>query len=197
LLAALQSPETYHLSCPLANVLVHGGFFMMHDTKTPSLSLHELCTHNLIEHDASVVHKDAAPGHKFAPSRCDTGLLNKLLASDNVTLETVARRREELEREAPLDIVHQEVARGEWALVLDIFGREHDGKLRADDLRVWLKDNRFPDGWKPTHEQGLMATVSEASQLRKEMNKLRKEYQDSKALAATEGSRDVAHSGGN
>ncbi|KAF8529448.1 hypothetical protein JB92DRAFT_2860694 [Gautieria morchelliformis] len=165
---------------------------MMREATSSSLSLHDLATHGLIEHNASLVHKDAEPGHKFAPIRCDTKLLNQLLDEGFLTLNKVARRREELERAAPLDIMHQEVARGEWALVLDIFGREHGGKIPVDDLRVWLKQNRFPEGWKPTHEQGLLATVSEAGQIRKEMNKSRKEYENSQAQAATAGTRGSA-----
>ena len=146
---------------------------MMHQCLSPSLNLHDLAQHNLIEHDASLVHKDAAPGDKYAPIRCNTMLLNELLDSDVLTLKQVASRRTELERTAPLDAVHQEVARGEWALVLDIFGREHGGNSPSDMLRVWLKENRFPEGWKPSHKQGLRATVSEARNIRGEMKKCR------------------------
>jgi Peroxidase, family 2 len=144
---------------------------MMRKCTAHSLSLHDLAQHGLIEHDASLVHDDTAPGHKFAPIRCDTKLLNKLLDSDVLTLNKVAKRREELERTAPLDLLHQEVARGEWALVLDIFGRENGGNCPSDLLRVWLKQNQFPEGWKPGHEQSLPATMSEAGEIRSEMKK--------------------------
>ena len=154
--------------------------------KFTSLCLHDLAQHGLIEHNASLVHKDAEPGHKYAPVRCDTMLLNELLESSPLTLEKVASRREELERSAPLDPVHQEVARGEWALVLDIFGREHGGKIPIDLLRVWLKQNRFPEGWKPGHEQGLRATISEAGTIRTEMEKCREDYKNSVAQALTD-----------
>ena len=155
----------------------------MHRFTAHSLSLHDLSQHNLIEHDASVVHKDTTPGHTFAPTRCDTVLLNKLLENDDddvVTLKQVSKRREELERTAdPLDLLHQEIARGEWALVLDIFGRENGGNCPHEVLRVWLKQNRFPEGWKPSHEQGLFDTMSMASRIRNEMKKLQKTIQPS------------------
>ena len=179
LFAALHNPDTYNVSKPLAIVLAYGGFIMMHRLTAHSLSLHDLSQHNLIEHDASVVHKDTTPGHKFAPIRCDTVLLNKLLENDHdvLTLKQVSKRREELERTDPLDLLHQEIARGEWALVLDIFGRENGGDCPHEVLRVWLKQNRFPEGWKPSHEQGLLDTMSVVSHIRDEMKKLQKAVQ--------------------
>ncbi|KAF8576105.1 Cloroperoxidase [Ramaria rubella] len=174
LLAALQNRETYHISGPLAQVLVYGGFFMMHGLGWSSISLHELALHGCIEHDASMVHKNTAPDHIFAPTKCDPVLLDELLDnSDSLTLERVAKRRVQLETVSPLDAVHQEIARGEWALVMDIFGRAH-GKIPSDFLRVWLRENKFPEGWRPTHEQGLLATVWMSARIQKQMNSDRK-----------------------
>jgi hypothetical protein len=135
------------------------------------ISLHELAQHGRIEHDASLVHKNTTTGHIYAPARCDTILLDGLLEDhDFLTLDGVAKRRVELERVSKLDFTHQEVARGEWALVLDVLGRKYEGKVPTDFLRIWLKENRFPDGWKPTHEQGLWATVKKAWAIHMKMN---------------------------
>lgn len=179
LYAALRSPETYHVSETMGDVLVHGGFSLMHKTFSHTLSLHDLAQHGLIEHDASLVHKDVARGHKYAPTRCDTALLDELLKGGSLTLKKVADRRVQLEEATPLDAVHQEIARGEWALVLDIFGREHGGECSADLLRVWLKEERFPEGWRPSHEQGFLATVSMATHIRNEMTKCRNDHEKS------------------
>lgn len=177
LLNALQNPETYNISGPLARVLVYGGGLMMHEAG--AISLHKLAEHGRIEHDASVVHTNTEAGHIYAPTRCDTVLLNELLADDDyVTLDRIAQRRFELEKLSKLDPVHQEIARGEWALVLGIFGKAHEGKVPSDELRVWLKENRFPDGWKPTHQQGLFETVKLSSAIREKMN----EYQTEENL---------------
>jgi len=159
---------------------------MMHKFMSHSLSLHDLAQHGLIEHDASLVHKDTAPGDKYAPIRCDTMLLNELLDESSLTLGKVASRRVQLERAALLNVVYQTVARGEWALVLDIFGREHGGHPPSNMLRVWLEQNRFPEGWKPSHEQTFMATKSKASDIKKEMDKCRKTYESSTTQVITD-----------
>ena len=146
----------------------------MHHFKPPPVSLHELARHGYIEHNASVVHKDTKKGHRFAPCRCDTVLMESLLEDEMLSVEKLAKRRVILEKTSPLDPLHQEIARGEWALVFDIFGRERGGKLQQEIMKVWLKENRFPEGWKPTHEQGLFATIQKANEIRKKMNEYRK-----------------------
>jgi len=167
-LAALENKETYNLSAPLAKVLVEGGLLLL--GKPSPISLYDLARHGRIEHDASMVHKNTKNGDKFAPVRVDTLLLNGLLEDkEHLTLDDIAKRRVLLEKAAPLDALHSEIARGEWALVLDIFGRAHGGKIPTDGLRVWLKENRFPEGWKPTHEQGLDDTMVKSLALHAKM----------------------------
>ena len=157
LLAALRHPDTYNLSWLLAEILVQGGFIMMKRFRTQSLSLHDLATHGLIEHDASLVHDNTLPDYIYAPIKCDTALLHQLLVSDHLTLQKVASRRTEMEKATPLSHISQTIARGEWALVLGIFGKKHG--VPADTMRVWLNENRFPEGWKPSHEHCLWMTV--------------------------------------
>ncbi|KAF8581413.1 Cloroperoxidase [Ramaria rubella] len=180
LLAALRRPDTYNLSLPLAMVLVYGGFLMLHDPWKRAISLHDLARHNCVEHDASMVHKNTAPGALFAPIMCCPILLDELLKGHQpFTLHRVAQRRVELECVSSIDAVHQEVARGEWALVLDIFGRQREGKIPTDFMRVWLDQNEFPKGWEPHHKQGLIDTVRMSRRINKQMKKDRKEHKGS------------------
>jgi len=182
---ALQSTNTYNISGQLAIVLACGGLFMLHKLPPGThITLHDLAKHGRIEHNASIVHKDTATGNKYAPTRCDTVLLNNFLEDKEfLTLDDIAKHRVELENVSKLDPVHQEIARGEWALVSDIFGRAHEGKIPTEPLRIWLKENRFPEGWKPTHQQGLWATTTKSWAIRTRMDKLRKESESSSEAA--------------
>ncbi|KAF8583919.1 hypothetical protein K439DRAFT_1634001 [Ramaria rubella] len=161
-------------------VLVYGGFLMLHDPWKRAISIHDLARHNRVEHDASMVHKHTAPGALFAPIRRCPTLLDELLKGHHpFTLDRVAQRRVELECVSSIDAVHQEEARGEWALVPDIFGREREGKIPTDFMRVWLDRNEFQKGWQPHHKQGLIATVMMSRRINKQMKKDRKEHEES------------------
>lgn len=178
LLNALQHPNTYHCSAPLARVLVWGGFFLLgKDWKFPkTISLHDLALHNRIEHNASVVHRNTPRGHKYAPVDVDVELLEHFLKEDWMTIERIARRRVELEVASPLDGLHSEIARGEWSLVLGIFGKANKGRINSDILNVWLQENRFVTGWKPSHRQNLIHTVATSFKIREKMNQFRPLY---------------------
>jgi hypothetical protein len=106
---------------------------------------------------------------------------NLLLRSTDgrvLTTDEVAKARVERESQCPvLNCVQAEIARGEMAIALDIFGQENtDGQSAPLDLlREWLVEERLPDGWKPTHTQGLLQTIRTARELRNQMATLRKE----------------------
>jgi hypothetical protein len=140
------------------------------------ISLHDIARHNCIEHDASIVHVNTHPDHKFAPIHTDPVLLEGFLDESHISLQSVAERRVELEDVSPLDIMHQEIAIGEWALVLDIFGKRDKGKIAAGFLRAWLEENRFAEDWMPSHQQSLLATMYRAFTIRLRMNSFRKYY---------------------
>jgi len=178
LITALQHPNTYRISAPLARVLVYGGLFLIHELgfKIKPITLHALARHNCIEHDASVVHLNTNPGHKYAPVETNQVLLRGFLRDEFISIEHVAQRRVELEDASPLDGLHQEIARGEWALVLDIFGKKSKERIPTDFLHIWLKDNRFAEGWMPTHQQTLFATVRRSFDIRRRMNQYRGKY---------------------
>ncbi|KAI0066952.1 Cloroperoxidase [Artomyces pyxidatus] len=172
--------EVYGLTTPLCEVLAHGGVFLLE--QLGPFSLGDLARHNRIEHDASLVHADTAPGREYAPDTPDTGMLEELLdrSHDGKTfnLEDVAAAR--VAREAavrtPLDAKHAEIARGEMALVVGIFSESADGKggVPLDILRRWFWEERLPDDWKHTHTLGLLQTVRMSKQIRDKMQEMRK-----------------------
>ncbi|KAF9809598.1 hypothetical protein IEO21_07369 [Rhodonia placenta] len=62
-----------------------------------------------------------------------------------------------------------------------------------DLLRVWLHEERLPDGWEPYHHTGLVHTFEMSTRIRTEMNKLAKEVAKEKALlrSSTEAEQEV------
>jgi hypothetical protein len=131
LLHALE--EGYGLSTPLAQVLVHGGIYLL--GQAGAFCLKDLARHNRIEHDASLVHDDTKGRDEYAPISPDLSLVKKLLlqAKDGhvLTAEDIARARVERESICPvLNGLHSEIARGEMAIALGLFGQgngDHQG----------------------------------------------------------------------
>ena len=97
----------------------------------------------------------------------------------DLTAEDIARARVERESECPaLNGLHSEIARGEMALVLGVFGQgnaDHHQGVPLDMLREWLVEERLPDGWKPSHTLGLLQTIRDAWEIRDLMTTFKKE----------------------
>jgi len=121
-------------------------------------SLGDFCVHNGIEHDASLTRDDTILAPDQAIPNAD--LIDRLLASatgkDPLTNETIlsnadiARfshvRRSECEATNPqymLSTAHKLFASNNSATMTVIFGG------RVKDLQVFLKEERFPEGWQP------------------------------------------------
>jgi hypothetical protein len=171
MIRALQ--EGFHLSFPLAWTITYGGYLLTGQFKM--MSLYDLCRHNGIEHDASVIHADTWPGHEYAPAGHDHHLWQALKkeSSDKKTLsiDDFARIRihRETESASTLDPTHAEIARGEVALVLDIFGNSRR-RIDLDILRESWCEERFPQGWKPSHRQTLARTILTAQGIKQRMH---------------------------
>lgn len=178
LIHALQ--EGYGLSTPLAYLLVHGGIFLL--GQQGAFGLDDLARHNRIEHDASLVHDDTKDRDEYAPISPSSTLVKNLLAQAEdgrvLTVEDVARARVERESQCQvLNSLHAEIARGEMAIALGLFGQEnadHQG-VPLGLLREWLAEERLPEGWKPTHTQGLLQTIHTAREIRDLMTTLKHE----------------------
>lgn len=114
----------YRLSQPLAWVLAYGGLLLLGQGSGP-FELHDLARHNKIEHDASLFHPNIGPREEYAPIHGEARLLRAFLAMSAdgrvITPEDLARVRVQREAETPLDPLHAEIARGEMAIVLNMF----------------------------------------------------------------------------
>lgn len=201
--------EGYHLSYPLAWFLTHGGFYLI-GQRRKRICLHDLSRHNCIEHNASLVHPDVHYRDEYAPIDMHLHMLEDLMrySKDGVlmTPDDVARCRvaREAEYAIPMDKIHAEIARGEMAIVLQLFNNPDNISPPSSQrpslltrircalastplpppppaplpgipnhmLRVWMHEERLPDGWMPYHRVGLLHTIRMATRLRRSMRAL-------------------------
>lgn len=154
----------YHLSSPLATTLVAGGFLSCCTGDIgEGISLDALAAHNKIEHDASLVHDDALPGAKFAPTQVNQTLVNKLLDTypDGLGINDLAEARwsREMmllqEKKPKLNVVHEEIGHGEVALTW-LLMKDNTNVVKAKTLRQWYGVETFPETYViPTEEISL------------------------------------------
>ena len=167
----------YGLSLPFAIILTIGSFLLLRQISPVSL-LH-IGRHDLIEHNASLVHDDCPKGQKYAPTATRPELVNVLMheSSDeqpSIEVKDLARFRVQREREcAYVDSFHAEIARGEMAIVFGLWGTKTGNESGIP--KSWLRDfleGRLPTHWKPTHTQGLLDTIRRSRQIKKEMGEI-------------------------
>ncbi|KAL5507570.1 hypothetical protein ACEPAH_7026 [Sanghuangporus vaninii] len=164
----------YNLSWPLAAFLSWGGVLLL--GQVGRLSLADLARHNRIEHDASLTHPNTGYGEEYAPARSDARLFGAFLddaSGGKVGLGELARARVRREGEAGAGMtsVQREIARGEVALVMQIFGGE-ERAVPVDVIKIWWGGERLPEGWRPTARTTLRGTIGWAAKLREAMLKM-------------------------
>jgi hypothetical protein len=167
----------FGLSFPLAWLITHGGYLLTGQFRM--VSLQDLRRHNGIEHDASLVHTDTPNEQEYASETFNEQLWEELTAyasSRNtrdgpfkfLTTDNFARCRVQRERESPpIHKTHQEIARGEIALFLDILGQR--GRIGVEELRAMWTEERFPDDWAPRRVQTMAKTVLSAQGIKQRM----------------------------
>lgn len=166
----------------LAAILSFGAALMLGQFR--SMSLFDLSRHGLIEHNASLVHKDDVDGAEYAPTRVNKKLLDRVCAESGkviphrMTLEDAARIRLLRENESgPLDIAHAEVARGEITIAIGVLGGK-DAVKNGVDIKVlhdWMQYERLPTDWKPDHTHGLYQSYKMAKYVRQRMREMKAE----------------------
>jgi hypothetical protein len=131
------------------------------------------------------VHDDTKPGDEYAPIPPNPELIRQFMEEVKdgrfVTVEDVARARVWRESQCPaLNKVQAEIARGEMAIALGLFSQPasdsadtHKPGIPVDLLRAWFSEERLPDGWKPSHTQGLLETMETSTELRNAMQKIK------------------------
>jgi hypothetical protein len=175
----------YHLSTFLAWFLTIGTYFLL--WQFTRLSLSDIGRHNYIEHDASLAHQNTELEDEYAPCEVDDTLLAALCADAKtpgkgcarLSAVDIARARVRRETESPkLTPVHAEIARGEMAIALGVFGGKNGSKegIPVEWLKEWIKDERLPQGWKFTHTQGMCETVRASADIRAAMKRMTQPY---------------------
>ena len=162
-----------------------GSYLLLKQDPLRSLDLREIARRGGIEHSASIVHDDCGDA-TIAPAQVNLDLLHKFLNKaysppdshrldhDTITVDDIAHTRVAREAvSAPIDALHAEIARGEFAMVLNIFGKGSEKTLSKQEMDIWLNENRFPDGWTPTHSETLANTRAESTKVRELMQAYR------------------------
>jgi len=172
----------YNLSRPLAYFLAFGAPLLL--GRFGRVNLADLAQHNKIEHDASLAHADAPAGAQYAPTEPDAALVAKVCQEVRrgedglMDAEDMARSRVRREKECrPLDGLHAEVARGEMALVLGIFGVREGGTVGVPVrwFKEWVLDERFPAEWKSSGRvTGIWEMLRNSTVIRHAMKRFRK-----------------------
>jgi hypothetical protein len=172
--------DGYNISYPLAAFLTWGSFILLQQWR--KVSLKDLARHGCVEHNASLGREDAVEGKEYAPTDVVDKYM-KLLLEDSedgagLTAEDIAKARVRRENDCtgPLDAVHAEIARGEMAMVLNLFGVEVDNRkeIPISRLSEWWTYERLPSEWKrPAKPVGLLQTFFVVRTIATHMNALR------------------------
>ena len=162
------------------------------------LDLHDLARHNVLEHDASLVHDDAPPHAEYAPTAVDSCLLHKLLSlshTGNLSLADLCAAQAARKAASPLLNANQAlVAKGELSLIHQVFGVAPPAKGESADpneghggradlvvpkefLEEWLGRETLPEEWHgPLRSVGLTDLIAD----------IRRVSADEKALSKTD-----------
>lgn len=179
----------YHLSTVLAYILSFGGMLLLGQVRRVSLA--DLARHGLIEHNASLAHRDDINGAEYAPTKVDRRLLAALCAEggkvlpNRMTLEDAVRIRIKREAECgALDPVHAEIARGEIVIAIGVLGGKDAAKngVSISALHEWMRHERLPSGWKPDHTQGLYQTYKMSKFVRDRMKAIKAQQSSERAV---------------
>ena len=143
------------------------------------LDLDALAAHNRVEHNASLVHDDVAPGQAFAPIPVNQSMLRNFLAYAALTkgmyLEDFMKARVDREGllEKPLTDLQAQIGQGEAATAWLVM-KDDSGKVPLDRLQQWWGEERLPDNWtKPRRVIGLLDARAKADDIAEGMRKLR------------------------
>lgn len=153
LISALR--EVYGVSLPFAFGLAAGGVALC--GKGFKLNLGDLCKHNAIEHDASLVHRDVREtGGPLATNKPDMELVKAIIdLSDGkyVTLDNLIKAKLAREDQAQIDNTHgypnkllRTFSHGELILIMELLQRDGPG-VPVEWFREWIGNERIPEGW--------------------------------------------------
>ena len=137
--------------------------------------------HNRIEHNASLIHKDAMDGEEYAPLKADPKLIEQMLddARDggfSIRDFARARVRREESPDPDIDAYHAKIALGEAGLAFLLF-KDKNNKMPMASFKNWFIHERFPENWVATRERTLAEVLVIAKDMDAEMHKIRAAHQ--------------------
>lgn len=151
LLVALTT--VYNIGSELGQSLVSQAIGCCSKSNDSVSTLQDIGIHGRIEHDASLVHDDIVPGEAFSSDIVNSTLLAELVDGKDVLTLTdyaAARKRREALLTTPLSAAQASLACKEPALSLLAFGNA--SAISTDNIRVWMGEERLPDGFQPPAE---------------------------------------------
>ncbi|KAH6899513.1 Chloroperoxidase [Coprinopsis sp. MPI-PUGE-AT-0042] len=179
----------YGLTTPFAMFLSYTTFFLLRKNPLGSIDLYEIGKHGPVEHDASLVHHDTPAGEEYAPIAIDLKLVDEVVADAQTTTlysaEDVGRSRVRREKlSPPLSPKSAEIARGEVAIILDVWEKKVGDKKGApiEWIKQWLSEERLPEGWSAKPRSfGLSGTRERAKAIKAAAEKIREDEAKEKA----------------
>jgi hypothetical protein len=157
--------HAYNLSPTLAEQLTSSAVAL--DQGRGWIDLHDLNALNVIQHDASFTRPDIA----FCADQSypHTDLVERFLAQasngeclslDDISYHSGLRRAECKRTNGQYSLtysfLHKFFGSGNGALMYSIFGGN------VENLRTWLAEGRFPDGWEPSNREALGHSIAQA-----------------------------------
>ncbi|KAK7230146.1 hypothetical protein V2G26_002316 [Clonostachys chloroleuca] len=157
--------HAYNLSPTLADQLTASAVEL--DQGRGWIDLHDLNALNVIQHDASFTRPDIAfcADQSFPHPDLVDRFLAQASSGESLSLDDIAYfsglRRAECKRtngqySLTWSFLHEFFGSGNGALMYSIFG----GNVK--DLRIWLAEGRFPDGWEPKNREALGHSIAQA-----------------------------------
>jgi len=168
-----------------------------------TMELHHIGLHNHIEHDASITHDDAPSGDVYAPWASNHSLFEDFMRDstagedgNHVDLRDLGTARVRREQESlawsgrTIDPIHANIALGESALVIAIFGEslpetpahiKHDGDdwhwdflaVPKHVMRTFWLEERLPENWRPRRITNAKNIGSGKERVQNRMKELR------------------------
>ncbi|KAF9009259.1 Cloroperoxidase [Hymenopellis radicata] len=142
--------------------------------------LFALGRHGRIEHHASLVHGDTPRREEIRaykdPSRarrCACGGCSQWRREGSGQGGFCAHADTAGEDVAAVGALHEEIARGEAALLLGVLSSTAGG-IPLSLLLSLLKEERLPDDWHPDHTQGVLRTVMASQEIKSIMEDMRR-----------------------
>ncbi|CAG8494176.1 7429_t:CDS:2 [Ambispora gerdemannii] len=170
--------EHFNVSKGLAYVLAKGSILLLGENG--KLSLDQLNTHNVIEHDASLSRKDASLGDN---SKVDQKLVDQIVSlhvNEKINEESLAKARNIRESQSlkenkdfTFGLTQRMLSFGESAIFLLTFGSDKK-EISVDDLRCILGEEKLPKNWKPSEKRiTLWSVIRLAGEIRKKAEAFR------------------------